>query len=82
MNRATAERTRGRRSAVPELTTVWVRSMSAITVFFRYPSLDAASVKRNISELVGALAKASLGDRRTAAEFDLHALSSGGDRPT
>lgn len=42
-----------------ELTTVWVRSMRAITVFFKFWSLAPASVKRNNSELDGALAKAN-----------------------
>lgn len=41
------------------LTTDCVRSMSAVTVFFRCLSLAGASVKRNSSELEGALAKAS-----------------------
>lgn len=55
------------------LTTVWVRSMSATTVLFRYLSLAAASVKRNISELAGALAKANYEEEiRWAAEFKLH----------
>lgn len=40
-------------------TTVWVRSMRAITVFFKSLSLAGASVKRNISELNGALVNAS-----------------------
>lgn len=51
------------RTRVPgALTTVWVRSMRASTVFFRYLSFAAASVKRNISELAGALAKANFED--------------------
>lgn len=40
------------------LTTVWLRSMSAVTMPFMYLSLAGASVKKKSSELGGALAKA------------------------
>lgn len=69
--------------AVRVLTTVWVRSISATTVFFRYLSLAAASVKRNISELAGALAKANYKDEiRRATEFKPHHHTSRGNHST
>ena len=46
------------------LTTVLVRSMSAITVLSSRLSLAAASVKRKISELGGAPVKASYERKR------------------
>lgn len=56
------------------LTTVWVRSMSAITVPFRYLSLEGASVKTKSSELGGALAKASY-ERKSVGKHYNYILS-------
>lgn len=39
--------------------------MSAVTVLFKFLSLAGASVKRKISELKGALVKASYGNKHT-----------------